>query len=297
MNIELTVSFHGGSGGKNNLHVYPGGADVLEKGHPERDELRGFVLGLHADSDHLYVVNAHKSLSQILRYRSNGDGSYGHGEIWASDHLHHPFDAAWGSDGNLYVSNQDATSKGNIRITGYEGPGGESPGRYVSCFAEGFSALRGIAWAGDTLYVADEGGGADGTGGVNLYDRAGTPLGSFAVKKPVHVLYDGSRYVYIGSSDENAVYVYDATATVPHRPTQLLQSTKDVPIDAVSGLAIVPSDETTYLFVGDRKGRAINRYVLDTSADPPTASGGTVWLSNLPDRPEFLGMLGSGSLN
>jgi hypothetical protein len=84
---------------------------------------------------------------------------------------------------------------------------------------------------------------------------------------------------------------------VSRGPTKLLQSTKDVPIDAVSGLAIIPSDETTYLFVGDRKGRAINRYVLDASADPPTVSGATVWLSNLPDRPEFLGMLGSGSLN
>ena len=297
MPIELTVSFHGGSGGKNNLHVYPGGAGVLEKGHPKRDELRGFVSGMHADSDHLYVVNAHKSLSQILRYRSNADGSYGHGEIWASDHLHHPFDAAWGSDGNLYVSNQDATSKGNIRITVYEGPGGESPGRHVGCFAEGFFTLRGIAWAGDTLYA---GGGADGTGGVSLYDQAGASQGGFAAKKPAHLLYDGSRYLYIGSSHENAVYVYDTavtTGTVAQRPTQLLQSTEDVPIDAVSGLAIIPGDETTYLFVGDRKGRAINRYVLDTSADPPTASGSTVWLSHLPDRPEFLGMLGSGSLN
>jgi hypothetical protein len=301
MSITLVVSFHGGSSGHNNLHSYPGDAKILATGSSEpsltKAELRGFTLGTGGDS-YLYVVNGYKDSSEILQYAPQSDGTYGAGKVWAKDHLDHPFDAVWGPGGDLYVSNQDPSSDGQIRVTVYSGSGA-----YQGEFAEGFNELRGIAWAGDTLWVADEKGGPDQTGAVIAYANQGqlpgSPTGaSIAVTDPVHVLYDGARYLYIGSESGNCVYAYDTAQCNSQTLAVVASSTASVPIDATGGLAIATDSSSgiQYLYVCSREGKAINQYQLDSSVNPPTTSNASVVQTGLGDDPEFVGVLAPGAV-
>ena len=118
-----------------------------------------------------------------------------------------------------------------------------------------------------------------------------------SIVDPVHVLYDGSQYLYIGSESGNCVWVWDpAQPTVA--PAQIVASTSSVPIDATGGIALAPDGNGgQYLYVCSRKGQSINQYQLDTSSHPPVASQATVVESGLGDDPEFAGVLGSGVFN
>ena len=64
MTNTLTISFHGGKSGQNNLLSY--GA-VLDTSGVTLDELRGFTLGPGGDG-HLYVAVANRDVSQVLRF-------------------------------------------------------------------------------------------------------------------------------------------------------------------------------------------------------------------------------------
>ncbi len=108
------ISFHGGSGGINNILVYHDSGkqhtqpDLLPTGgsNPTLKELRGFVL----DGSLLYVVNAYKQYSQVLTYRESG-GVYSFQQIYASsasvNSILHPYDISLDGSGNSYVSSQD----------------------------------------------------------------------------------------------------------------------------------------------------------------------------------------------
>jgi hypothetical protein len=300
MSLTLTVSFHGGSSGHKNLHTYPGGAKLLPEGSGDppltKAELRGFTLGAGGDS-HLYVIDGYKDASQILQYAPSGTG-YGSGKVWATSHLHHPFDAAWGPGGYLYVSNQDPSSDKKIHITAFD-----SSGAYVGDFADGFIELRGIAWAGNTLWVADEKGGPKQTGALISYaynsNTKSWPVSAgatIAVTDPVHVIYDGSRYIYIGSEKNNAVLAYDTTQP-SKAPVAVVTSSSSAPIDATAGIAIATDGGTQYMFVCSRKGDAINQYQLNVSSYPPSVSNASVFASKLGDNPEFAGVIANGVFN
>jgi hypothetical protein len=97
------------------------------------------------------------------------------------------------------------------------------------------------------------------------------------VNEPVHLLYDGSRYLYIGSEKDNAVYAFDTSGS-SYNVTPFITSTAAVPISHTSGLAI--SNGTFY--VGSRKGFSINQYPMTS----PTH--GSVYVKGLADDPEFL---------
>lgn len=303
-NPTLTVSFHGGGGGTShtNLHSYPKDTKILSEGSSDPSlktaELRGFLLGASkSDSTDLYVVNSDTKNSQILRYEAKGDGTYHNGKVWATDHLHHPFDAVWGPGGNLYVSNQDPSTDKDIHITVYSSSGG-----YVGDFAKGFSVLRGMTWVGKTLWVADEKGGPNKTGAVIAYSCdskfTGTPTGdSIAVADPVHVLYDGSRYIYIGSESGECVYAYDTTQPITQTLAVVVSSSTSASIKRTSGIAIASAGGTSYLYVGSRADQAVNQYTLNTTVSPPTTSNPSVVLSKLGDDVEFVGVLGNGAFN
>ena len=109
---------------------------------------------------------------------------------------------------------------------------------------------------------------------------------------PVHPMYDGSRYVYIGSEKNSEIYLLD-TQNLANAPTQLALPpliTSLAPIQPdVAGLAVVDGN----LYVASRKGLFIAQYALDTSTTPPTVTGdGSVFVGNLPDEPEFVAALG-----
>lgn len=279
MTPTLIISFHGGKSGINTLESFPALTNILP-GAPSMDELRGFVLGPGSDSDHLYVVNANKSSSTIFRFTSAGNGTYTAGKVFTNDSsLSHPFAAIFGPNGNLYVSNQDSN-----RITMYQGPTGSSPGAPLGSFGPDFKKLRGIAWDGQYFYAADE------EKGVIVIGPGGEKYLKVAVEDPVHVFYDGARYVYIGDGTGNSVWVWDTTQAISPNPAQIVGSQSPA-IDATGGMAL-PGDGN--LYVASRKGNAILQYPINLSYNPPQVTKGTTLSPKLKDNPEFVGALGMG---
>ena len=185
----------------------------------------------------------------------------------------------FGADGHLYVSNQDPNTTDSAAITYYEGPTMKNPGTLKGVFPDGFITLRGLATDGSSWYVADEGNSTT-PGSVSILDAKGKKQSSFEVKQPVHLLYDGSRFLYIGSERDNAVYQYDTIGSAT-KASLFIQSSKAVPIDHTGGLAI----SNGFFYVASRVGQAINKYPLTD----PTA--GSVYASGLADNPEFIAFL------
>ena len=279
----LIISFHGSSSGKHNkLKTFPALGNLLAE-PPELQEPRGFLVGPGNDSNHLYVVNAYKNASLIYRYTSSTSGTYTGGAVFASDSLSHPFDAVFGPDGNLYVSNQDSSA-----ITYYQGPGGQSPGTLLGTFAPKakFTTLRGIAWVGSALYAADE------DAGVLGFNADGTSNSvTIPVKNPVHLFYDGARYLYIGSGKGNSVWVWDTSKQIKTNPAEIIGSKQTPAIEATAGIAL-PGDGN--LYVASRKANVLIQYPIDVTQNPPKVSNGQVLSPGLTDNPEFVGSLSMG---
>lgn len=287
---QLLASFHGGSAASAinsilsiapssapSVVLAPNGAGVM----PALSELRGFTTDGHGT---LYVVNAYKNFSQILTFAPPkvSGGPWTFLSVFAGgkdSELAHPFCAAFGSDGHLYVSNQDPNSKGTIAVTYYEGPTMKHPGQLKGVFADGFVGLRGIATNGTAWYVADAGD-AKTAGSVSIFDAKGKKQTSLSVNQPVHLLYDGSKYLYIGSEKDNAVYQYDTTGSAT-TVSPFIKSGSTPPIDHTGGLAIVDGS----FYVASRVGMAINQYPL---AQP---ASGSVFVSGLADNPEFISQI------
>ena len=245
---------------------------------PALSELRGFFTD---PGGTLYVVNAYKNFSNIICFAaSNGGYTFSHVfAAGAADGLAHPFCAVLAPDGDVYVSNQDALSgKTSTAVTRYEGPSKKHPGKYKGVFLDGFTTLRGIATDGKYWYVADEGN-SKVAASVGIFDESGKQQNSLSVNQPVHLLYDGAQYLYIGSEQDNAVYRYDCIKG--GTPSQFVTSSTSVPIDHTSGLALGGGN----LYVGSRKGMAVNQYPLSNPA------GGSVAVSQLVDNPEFVAFL------
>ncbi len=281
---DLAISFHGGSTAtsiNNILSTVAGGlTPVLVPNSqgvlPALSELRAFLPYANGT---LFAVNAYKDFSNILTFTPQG-GLYTFASIFAagnSDGLAHPFDIALGGDGHIYVSNQDVLpSATSSAITYYEGPTMDHPGKYKGIFIDGFFTLRGIATDGKDWFVADEGD-SKTPGSVAIYDSSGKLKSSTPINKPVHLLYDGSQYLYISSEQDNAVYRWD----LKNPPVQFVSSTAQAPIDHTSGLALT----ATNLFVGSRKSFSVNTYPLSSP------SAGSVYVQGLADNPEFVGFL------
>src|SRR5262249_1360095 len=108
----------------NNIHVFsldgqPLGKALATHSLPddlELRELRGFAFGPGGD---LFIANAYKNASQVLRFSRtvDDDGKPTFREIFIERHqenpgLHHPFDVTFGPDGHLYVPSQDTNVVG-----------------------------------------------------------------------------------------------------------------------------------------------------------------------------------------
>ncbi|HEY3744149.1 MAG TPA: hypothetical protein VGL53_30095 [Bryobacteraceae bacterium] len=283
---DLCISFHGGSTASsiNNILsvipntsltpvLAPNASGVL----PALSELRGFFVDSNGS---LFVVNAYKDFSNILTFQPQNGGGYTFDSIFAAgatDGLAHPFCAVAGGDGHIYVSNQDVLSgASSSAITYYEGPTLTHPGKYKGVFIDGFITLRGIATDGSNWFVADEGD-SKNPGTVAVYDKNGELKTSVKVNQAVHLLYDGAKYLYIGSEGDNAVYQWDPAGD--SQPVKFVSSTTTVPINHTSGLAI----SNAYLFVASRKSFSVNSYQISN----PAATA-VVLVSGLADDPEFI---------
>ena len=282
------ITFHGDSGMTNIQTFTPAGAldnPALLEPPPAPwtlDELRGFVFDTNGN---LYVADASGSNSAILRYTpSASSAQLDFAGAFASDNITHPFDlvCAWGL---LFVSNQSHSGVGGNNVTCYEGFPYSASGTYVKTFASNFSDVRGLAFDGTYLYVADAGG-----KGVTPYDSSGTAQTPIAVSQPDHLWFDQQRYLYIasensGGSAKCAVYLYD-TSNPGSTPVPFL-SNPDPGFKSVSGFRFGGDG---FLYVANRTNNEVQRYAVTAGTPPTCSSSGTTFMTNkvLPDNPEFI---------
>jgi hypothetical protein len=305
------VTFHGGDnhGEWNNIHRFSADGEhlggALDRGslpkHTKLRELRGFRFGPDGD---LYVANAFKDRSQILRFHGapNAAGKHELRDVFAERHaanpgLAHPFDVAFGPDGNLYVPSQDTSLVG--RYFGPHATGGAPgtampypkalqgfpegmfhPGTFVPSVRHVSTGLHEVRHAifdqDGCLFVADR-----SANRVQRYDgRNGDLLRSYDAKElvtPIHLLWlPHDRSLLVGSRDRHAVLKLDPETGVV---TELIPP-KAGGLGAPAGLALGPDER---LYVASRDGRQILRY--DRATGKPDKHP---FIDNLPDRPEFL---------
>jgi DNA-binding beta-propeller fold protein YncE len=308
----LAVSFHGGATlpGINNVYAFAGEPGRLMLGAPNSpdagmmpalSELRAFVPS--GDGTYLFVANGSKERNQVLRFTrgSAGEPPWIFHDVYASDGLSHPFDVVVGFDGNVFVSNQDTDT-----VTRHTSPGGPA-----TTFAAGFREVRGLAFDGTHLYVADVG--ADS---VAIYDSTGATVGTIDVKRPVHLLIDASGWLWIGSErgkdtasaaghsgahgDEHhdAVYAYDS-ADVPGGDVVKVIHGHSTGLDHTAGLCLVPGQTAVdaTLLVASRVGRSILAYpIVRAHGSPswnPSTSKTVLGSDALLDNPEFIAIADS----
>lgn len=308
------ITFHGGDGPHtwNNIHVFdldgrPLGKALDTHSLPddlELRELRGFTFGPDGD---LYVANAYKDASQVLRFTGEAGpaGEHAFREVYVERHaanpgLAHPFDVAFGPDGHLYVPSQDTNLVGRYygprAMAGRAGapmPHPEAlrdaegkeppPGTFVPSHAHVPSGVRAVRRAifgpdGD-LYVADR-----DAGSVKRYDRHSGELRReyrhHHLVTPIHLLFrpaDGA--LLAGSRDRDAILAIDTstgeTATlIGHRVGGLR---------APAGMAIGPDGK---LYIASREGKQILRYDLQ-SGQPESGP----FIDGLHDAPEFIALV------
>ena len=141
MKKEWYLTFHGGDERTtlNNIHVYSLDGQWLRKALNKNSlpqtvalrELRGFTIG---PDKNLYVVNAFKDYSQILRFRGelnkhdqhDFDGVFVQHDAASNPGLIHPFNVVFDPPGHLCVTSQETS----IALR-YHGPNSKEapPGR------------------------------------------------------------------------------------------------------------------------------------------------------------------------
>src|SRR6059036_401156 len=310
---EWYISFHGGDEkvSLNNIHVYSTDGTKLRKALNKKSlhagvnlrELRGFMFGPDRE---LYVVNAYFEYSEVLKFKGalNKDGQHDFLNVFVKRHadlnpgIDHPFNIAFDSNGDLYVSSQNtnlvARYHGPLSKTGEPGtpmPLPEHldvqknelpPGTFVpsaKLAPNGLLEVRAVIFApnGD-LYIADRA--ADcvriyeaGTGRHlrNLVSRADQ------LDRPIHLLLspDG-RYLLIGSGGNDSILRHD----LQQGSTSVFVESKSGGINGPAGMAF---GHDGFLYVASRNSKEILRY---GSIDGRPR--GKPFIKDLADNPEFL---------
>jgi hypothetical protein len=314
------ISFQGESDGDvNNILVYHDSGkehsqpNLLPTGgsNPKLDELRGFCIV----GDLLYVVNAHKSISQILVYEAGNDGTYTFKEIFASmdsiNSILHPYDLTFDASGNCYVSSQDT----NV-VTGVQ-PDGTTMDvasylqqNYGAGFLAGTVVASSIPFAGGSNTALppvvktpqgleaslSNGSVSNSVRGVLYYDgylyvsdepadsvkvyniETGELQGQIAgshLSAPVQLLLNGTT-LYIGSTGNDSVVTYDLSQGAPSGTVEPAYFIKG-DVKHISGMAF---DDSGYFYAAERKAQKILKFNADGKAED--------FIKNLPDDPEFI---------
>lgn len=322
------ISFHGGKTGENNIHVYhddgkPHQHDkLLSPGSHKLDELRGFAL----QGDHLYVVEAHKTDSKILKFKAadkklhqfNYDSDFASGKtingIW------HPYDIAFDSKGNAYISSQDSNvvTAVNPSGTAFSIPSALAPYQKSGTFLEGtvvassvplanggtlppavpapagllmttdksgqtHHSVRGVAFWGEFLFVCDEPGNA-----VKIYEAGSFSLvaqiAGNGLSAPVQLLtVPKSNMLYIGSPGNSSVYNITLSSIAAHANA----GTPPVLVATVYINGQVPAvsgfgfDAPGNFYAALREKKQVVKFTSPSSTP-------TVFIDGLKDNPEFL---------
>jgi len=309
---EWYVSFHGGEekASLNNIHVYSTDGNKLRKALNKKSlpqgvklrELRGFVFG---PDQNLYVVNAYFEYSQVLKFNGtlNENGQHDFAEVFVKRHaeinpgIDHPFNVAFDSEGDLYVSSQNtnliARYHGPASKTGRPGmpmPLPESldpevdlpPGTFVpsaKLVSNGLMEVRAVVFApNNDLYVADRA--ADC---VRIYEaRTGRHLRNLISRRdkldrPIHLLLSPDRrYLLVGSGGNDSILRHD----LRQGTTSVFVAPKSGGLNGPAGMAF---GDDGFLYVASRNSREILRY---GSIDGRLR--GKPFIKDLADNPEFL---------
>ena len=314
---EWYISFHGGDEkvSLNNIHVYSTDGKHLRKAlnkkslHPGVNlrELRGFMFGPDRD---LYVVNAYFEYSEVLKFKGvpNKDGQHDFLGVFVKRHadlnpgIDHPFNLAFDSNGDLYVSSQNT----NL-VARYHGPSSKTgqpgtpmplaqdldlerntpPGTFIpsaKLAANGLLDVRAAIFApnNEFLYVADRA--ADC---VRTYEaRTGRYLRNVVSRsdrldKPIHLLHspDG-RYLFIGSGGNDSILRHDLIRNA----TSVFVASKSGGLNGPAGMAF---GDDGFLYVASRNSKEILRY--DANDGRPSSKP---FIKDLADNPEFLMLVG-----
>lgn len=291
----------------NNVHAYDKegnrvATSVLENGNGALlDELRGIYLV----GKYLYVVNANRKQNSVLCFQGS-DTKYSFVSTFASDAncggIAHPFDLTFDGAGHCYLSSQDTNLVTRLNVSSDGVSASPAPiasalpangkfaaGTFVASSVGDLKppatpvpppagleykgdtdkkhSVRGVVWANDALYVADQ-----PACRIKVYDRNGRFLGqSNGVDTPVHlVAWKGSLYVTGG----NEVL----TAKLPNPPGDfMLSAIQGVKVKNGCGMAFTNSG---HFFVASRTENVILKFDSDFKA--------MKFHCELPDNPEFL---------
>jgi hypothetical protein len=233
----------------------------------------------------------------------NKDGQHDFAGVFVKRHadmnpgIDHPFNAAFDSDGDLYVSSQNT----NL-IARYHGPAGKKgqpgmpmplpegldlnvnppPGTFVppaKLAPNGLLDVRAVIFApNNDLYVADRA--ADC---VRIYEaRTGRYLRNLVSRndqldRPIHLLHspDG-HYLLIGSGGNDSILRHDAR----QKSTSVFVAPKSGGLNGPAGMAF---GDDGFLYVASRNTKEILRYRWTDGrpCDKP-------FINDLADNPEFL---------
>jgi DNA-binding beta-propeller fold protein YncE len=314
---EWYVSFHGGEekASLNNIHVYSTDGTESRKALNKKSlprgiklrELRGFVFG---PDQNLYVVNAYFEYSEVLKFKGmlNENGQHDFVDVFVKRHaemnpgIDHPFNLAFDSEGDLYVSSQNtslvARYHGPASKTGTPGTpmpfpdglalqkGDLPPGTFVpsaKLVSNGLLDVRAVIFApNNNLYVADRA--ADC---VRIYEgRTGRHLRNLVSRsdqldKPIHLLLspDG-RYLLVGSGGNDSILRHD----LRQGATSVFVAPKSRGLNGPAGMAF---GDDGFLYVASRNSKQRLRY---GSIDGRPR--GKPFIKDLADDPEFLVLMG-----
>ena len=304
------LTFHGGADRSdlNSVHVYSSEGQhvgkALDRASLPEDlelrELRGHTFGPDGD---LYVANAFREFSEIIRFHGTRDrrGKHSFREVFvrndpvANPGLSHPFSITFDLRGDLYVTSQNASL--TLRYHGPNSTAGKPgspmplpeslanlkrpkfpPGTFCASAADvahGLTVVREAAFAGGFLWVVDRD--ADC---VRKYDPATAAyLDAISapglIDKPIHLAVDGNT-LYIGNRGNESVVKCD----LPTKKVTPFIRPKSGGLKNPSGLAF---GSDGWFYAGSRGSRQILRYRLSDGS--PDARP---FIDELQDEPEFL---------
>ncbi|MCC7024877.1 MAG: hypothetical protein IT338_18755, partial [Thermomicrobiales bacterium] len=309
------VSFHGGDDAHawNTIHVFDLDGRAIGKAldsgslpkHLKLREVRGFAFG---PDDDLYVANAYKDASQILRFsgETGSEGKHPFRDVFVARHaanpgLAHPFDVVFGPDRNLYIPSQDTNVVGRYYGPDAAGAAGAPmphpeavvaadarhplPGTFIPSHAQvpgGLRAVRRVVFGPDgDLYVADR----DSDSVRRYAGKTGALLHEYRhrhLRAPVHLLVRPmDNALLVGSRDRDALFAID----VERGDVAPFVAPAAGGLKAPAGMAFGPDGK---LYVCSRESRQILRF--DPHSGEPDASP---FIDALGDFPEFIALVHS----
>lgn len=305
--LILLVTFSGESGKPgvtepvNNVYGITAGGTVVPdllntdgSNAPTPNELRGLAI----NGGNLYVANAHKSDSRILRYQYTGASApFPFVDTFATANLTrglmHPYQPSFDNEGNLYVTSQDTyvvtrfCSDGTVPAGAspwlqetfgesygfYDGtwaPGaekseGDHPPKEVHSSKGGLKAPRGIAVAPglNRFYVADNTDNSVKSYSISKGTYHGKVL-DLDSGRPVGLAFDeADRMLFVTAENSNTVHMVDVDGCDSGCDEwKVIEQTEagGATLDAPSGIAVVPGTSPRRLYVASRIGKQINWY-------------------------------------